>query len=418
MILKGSQRAGGIQLANHLMNDADNDHVTLHEVRGFMADDLHGAMKEAHAISRGTKRCRQFLFSLSLNPPERARVTVAEFEEGIAKIEDRLGLSGQPRAIVFHEKEARRHCHAVWLRVDTSKMRAINLPYFKSKLRDQSRELFLEHGWRLPKGLANTKDRDPLNYGLPEWQQSKRAGVDPRAMKALVQRCWNRCDDVKSFQSALEQNGLLLAKGDRRGYLAVDWQDNVYAVSRWAGVSAKDVREKLGKPDNLPTVEDAKAILTRKIDKDLQRRQDEQASTLERAEGEFLKRLHNMRRQQREARNALARAQEKQRRVTIRRHAALLPTGLKAIWFRLTGKYDKNKQQIEQATQKQLLAHAQEREALIRRQLLERQALQHDRRLFREQAEIRLTEIRAALAGLRLQSPQSHCHKSRRTRLQ
>ena len=65
MILKGSQRGGGADLAAHLMRTDDNEHVCLHELRGFAADNLRGAFKEAEAISRGTK-CRQYLFSLSL----------------------------------------------------------------------------------------------------------------------------------------------------------------------------------------------------------------------------------------------------------------------------------------------------------------------------------------------------------------
>ena len=53
MILKGAQRAGGAQLASHLMNARDNDHVRVGELRGFTSDDLHGAFKEAHpALSR------------------------------------------------------------------------------------------------------------------------------------------------------------------------------------------------------------------------------------------------------------------------------------------------------------------------------------------------------------------------------
>ncbi|MCA8894026.1 MAG: relaxase, partial [Amphiplicatus sp.] len=69
MILKGSQRAGGTQLAAHLLNDIENDHVTIHELRGFVSENLAGAFKEAYAVSCGT-RCKQFLFSLSLSPPE------------------------------------------------------------------------------------------------------------------------------------------------------------------------------------------------------------------------------------------------------------------------------------------------------------------------------------------------------------
>ena len=32
MILHGNQRAGGKQLAHHLLNSRDNDHVTVHEI--------------------------------------------------------------------------------------------------------------------------------------------------------------------------------------------------------------------------------------------------------------------------------------------------------------------------------------------------------------------------------------------------
>ena len=117
MILKASQRAGGLQLAHHLMNDKDNDHVEVHEISGFVADSLIGAFKEAHAISLGT-RCKQFLFSLSLSPPETAKVPVEIFKQAIADVEAKMNLTGQPRTIVFHEKEGRRHCHCVWSRID------------------------------------------------------------------------------------------------------------------------------------------------------------------------------------------------------------------------------------------------------------------------------------------------------------
>lgn len=106
MILKGSQR-GGQELAVHLMRMDDNERVRVHELREFASDNLWGAFKEAEAISRGTK-CRQYLFSLSLSPPECAAVTEAEFEKAIDEAERRFGLDGQPRPIVFHEKEGRR----------------------------------------------------------------------------------------------------------------------------------------------------------------------------------------------------------------------------------------------------------------------------------------------------------------------
>ena len=34
----------------------------------------------------------------------------------IARTEQALGLADQPRAVVFHVKEGREHCHVVWSR--------------------------------------------------------------------------------------------------------------------------------------------------------------------------------------------------------------------------------------------------------------------------------------------------------------
>ena len=125
MILVGNQRGGAKDLALHLLKQ-ENEHVELHELRGFASENLVSALNESYAISRGT-RCQQFLFSLSLNPPPQENVATQDFEQAIDKVEERLGLSGQPRAVVFHEKEGRRHAHAVWSRIDADAMKAIPL---------------------------------------------------------------------------------------------------------------------------------------------------------------------------------------------------------------------------------------------------------------------------------------------------
>jgi hypothetical protein len=109
MILKASQRSGAKQLGLHLLKTEENEHVEVHEVSGFVADDLMGAMQEAYALSRGTK-CQQFLFSVSLNPPADESVRIDVFEHACAMIEERLGLQGQPRIIVFHEKGRQATC--------------------------------------------------------------------------------------------------------------------------------------------------------------------------------------------------------------------------------------------------------------------------------------------------------------------
>ena len=152
MILKASKRGGAMQMARHLLNAEQNEHVKVHEVSGFMSESVTGALNEIYAISKGT-HCTRFMFSLSLSPPEDKNVPIEAFEEALKSVEQKLKMEGQPRVIVFHEKEGRRHAHAVYSRIDTDSMTAIDLPYFKNKLKDISKSLYLEHGWKLPRWI-------------------------------------------------------------------------------------------------------------------------------------------------------------------------------------------------------------------------------------------------------------------------
>ncbi|GAA6176995.1 relaxase/mobilization nuclease domain-containing protein [Sulfitobacter pacificus] len=253
MIIKASQRSGGRALADHLMNDKDNDHISVLGMRGFIADDLHGALDETYAVSKATK-CTQYLFSVSLSPPEDYEVSEDAFHDAADRIEAKLGLTDQPRAIILHEKNGRRHAHAVWSRIYPETVKAINLPHLKVKLRDVARDLFLDHGWALPKGLATYGDKDPLNFTLAEWQQAIRQNVDPREIKQIFQQVWERSDNLDSFSNGLAERGFHLAKGDRRGHVALDVHGNVYAIAKWTGIKAKDVRAKLGDPSACSSV--------------------------------------------------------------------------------------------------------------------------------------------------------------------
>jgi len=85
MILVGNQRSGAKNLALHLLKE-ENEHVEVHEIRSFTSQNLISALNEAYAISRAT-RCKQYLFSLSLNPPPNENVSIDIFEDAIEKIE-------------------------------------------------------------------------------------------------------------------------------------------------------------------------------------------------------------------------------------------------------------------------------------------------------------------------------------------
>lgn len=393
MILKGSQRGGGQDLAAHLMRTDENEHVELHQIRGFAADTLKGAFKEAEAISRATK-CRQYLFSLSLSPPEKASASVALFEMTIDKIEKRLGLEGQPRAIVFHEKEGRRHAHCVWSRIDGDTLTARQLSFFKTRLMSVSRDLYLEQGWKLPRGLETVAERNPTNFTLAEWQQAKRQGLDPRWIKQVVQECWNRSDGPAAFQQALGERAFFLAKGDRRGHVVVDHSGEVYALTRLLDLKTKDVRARLGDGSKLPGVAETQRTIAKQMTPSLRRHIAESRTGFQERSAKLGDYKAEMTRLHRAARDKLAARQKQEWRQETQARAEKLPRGLRGLWAHLTGRFREMKRQNEAEAALTAARHAQEKQRQIEEQLGQRAVLQTQFKSLRKSQADQLRDLR------------------------
>ncbi len=375
MILKGSQRSGGQQLGHHLLKTEENEHVEIHEIRGFVSDSVLGAMKEAQALSQGT-RCKQYLFSLSLSPPQNESVASEVFEGALDKIEERLGLTGQPRIVVFHEKEGRRHAHAVWSRIDADTMTAKQLSFFKSKLREVSKELYLENGWQMPRGLIDSKVADPTNYTLAEWQQAKRREDDPKALKGIIQECYAASDGSKAFAHALEERGLFLAKGDRRGFVAVTYQGTVLSIARELGRPAKEIRTRLGDPDGLASVEETKTHIAEKVAPRLSNLIREAKNIAARSMQPLRERQAEMARQHREERQRLDEGQKSRWLAETRTRSERIRHGFASLWDRLSGEQSRMKAKNELEAIWALQRDRKQRDDLVRAQLAERRELQ------------------------------------------
>lgn len=337
MILTGSQRGGARELAAHLLSN-ENDHVCVHEVRGFATSDLMGAFVDAQAISKATK-CRQFLFSLSLSPPPEAKVSSEDFEKAVAKVEDKLGLVGQPRAIVFHEKSGRRHAHVVWSRIDAETMKAKQMSHFKFKLRDVSKSLYLEHGWTMPEGLTDSEKRDPRNFTLQDWLHAKRSTQDPRDIKEALQDAWQISDSLEAYKNALNERGYKLARGDRRGYVAVDYEGNVYAVARWTGLKTKDIRARLGPAKDLPSIEEQSAAFAEEIAPHIEDHLNEAKELRDKDLSDIAEKRDTLVKAQKRERAALEQGQSKRAKTEQTQRLSLYRRGLKGLVDRLTGRH-------------------------------------------------------------------------------
>lgn len=397
MILKASQRARYSELAKHLLNGEDNEHVTVHEIRGFVAETLLEALREAYAVSRGT-RCSKYLFSLSLSPPPDADVSIEEFEAAIEEVEKKLGLVGQPRIIVFHEKYGRRHCHTVWSRIQADKLIAVHMSHFKYKLMEVSRGLFLKYGWKIPKGMEKGQKREALHLSREEHRQAVRLSEDPTALKTMFKETWERSDSKQTFAAALQERGFLLARGDKRGFVALDVKGGIYSLTRWLDIGTRDLKARLGKPEELPAIEQAKLFLASRMTENLQRFVAEARNTAAARRLPLVQEIRTLTAQHRAERRDLLEVQQARWMAETKQRSSRLASGVAGVWQRVTGEYQKIRTVNEAETKAAIQRDRKELQTLIRSQLLMRQDLQKSVTVYREEHKIEIARLRHEIA--------------------
>lgn len=265
MIINGKSRGGPKQLATHLLRADTNERVTVLELPPGCAD-LADAFKEWQMIAEGTQGKRG-LYHANIDPDARYTMTPEQWHRSVEVLERELGLNGQPRAVVMHEKHGRQHLHVVWRRTDSATMTMISDSKNYYAHEDASKALEEEFGHERVPGKHSKRDPDralpqaEINHA--EWQQAERTGIDPRAFKDQVTALYQGSDSGTAFQQALDAQGLMIAKGDRRDFVLVDPSGEVYSLARQIrGVTATDLRSFMADidPETLPGVAAAKAL--------------------------------------------------------------------------------------------------------------------------------------------------------------
>lgn len=266
MILSGSSRSGALDLALHLSNEVDNQKAVLHSLSGAASDNIYEAFREWEVIADNTN-CKKGFYSLSINPDKSQRDwSDKEWQHAIDHIEDRLGLSDQPRAIIFHEKigesdgELRKHCHVVWSRINGRELKAIHMSNDYYHLRTCTKEL--AKVFNLQIYYKTGKDRIEARkqgYDLSKSQGMNRDIDSVKARKNIITKLWHEHSDKKAFAVAMNQAGYIIAQGSRRAFVVVDRDNQIHSLTRQIdGVKTKLVKQRLGIAESYPSIEEAK----------------------------------------------------------------------------------------------------------------------------------------------------------------
>jgi hypothetical protein len=263
MIAKGNRHSTGSKLAQYLITGKDGERVELAELRGFESGNIHEAFRHVHVMADST-RCTRPFFHVQVRNPAGEDLTPEQRTRIVNRIESKLGLSGQPRAVALHidQETGDTHIHVAWSLIDENTLKARPLPFFKMRLKEACRELEFK--------LALTPVRNERETEIKfaptkaEDEQARRLGLDAHQIRETIRACYDRSDCGPSFKEALAQDGLILAQGDRRDYLVIDEAGGLHALGKKIlGATAAQVRAKLSGLDHaqLPTLEQAREKL-------------------------------------------------------------------------------------------------------------------------------------------------------------
>ncbi len=267
MIIKGGSRSGPSQLARHLQRLDTNDKVYVLELQSPVTD-LAETFRDWQTLSEGTRGFKG-LYHANIDPAQDYTMTPEQWRRAVDVLEKELKLEGQPRAVVMHEKFGREHIHVVWARTDIDEMvlRSDSQNYLAHERASQRLENEFGHEPVPGKHAKRDREQQPefpsAEANQAEWQQGERTGIDPAARKDQITALKEACDNAQAFKVALEEQGYILAKGDRRDFVIVDETGSIHSLGRQIrDIKAAELREFMKGIDRetLPTAAQAKDL--------------------------------------------------------------------------------------------------------------------------------------------------------------
>ncbi len=267
MIIKGGSRSGPKQLARHLLRSDTNEEVKVLELQSPTGD-LAEALRDWQIIADGTRGTKG-LYHANIDPDAKYTMTEDQWTRSVDRLEKELGLEGQPRAVVLHQKDGRQHIHVVWQRTDITTMTLVSDSNNYAAHERASLALEKEFGHDIVPGKHAKRDREQqpeipkseINHA--EWQQAERLGLDIKEFRARITDIYERSDNPQALIAGLNDAGLIVARGDKTPYVVVDTSGTHHNLARQiTSTNLKGLRAFMAGVDEtaLPSIDEAKAL--------------------------------------------------------------------------------------------------------------------------------------------------------------
>ncbi len=184
---------------------------------------LQDTLKTQSGVDKRGRKLQNPVLSLSLSwAPDETPSDEEMYQAGLSVLKE-LGAENHQAFIVQHTDEPHPHIHIIINRVHPETGRALKTSYSRLTLSKWAERYEREQGKiRCEQRVENNKQRSA------EMEKPKAERTRIKHKNPVIQRAWDRSDTGKSFQSALREDGYVLARGDKKArdghftYVVVD----------------------------------------------------------------------------------------------------------------------------------------------------------------------------------------------------
>ncbi|MEM6829745.1 MAG: AAA family ATPase [Bacteroidota bacterium] len=243
-------------MAAHLFKD-ENEYILPRQTIGRNRDreGFENDLVQMQLYTRMTEGDRG-IFHVAINPRQYEQLTPEQHDRALEIIEQKFGLSDQPRMQIDHVKEGRVHTHVFWSTVDQEKAKLIDLPHYKLRLQDCAAQMEKEFEHETTIRQTNEKTYEITNA---ERMAAQRTGRKAMVNKEEITAAWTETETWTQFTEKLQEKGYTIAKGERCKYALIDPKGQVCNLVRQLPktINHKHVAERVG-AFRLPGLEEAK----------------------------------------------------------------------------------------------------------------------------------------------------------------
>lgn len=313
MIIKARTHNHAGNLARYLLRTKENETEFLMDLRDAASDDIRKALTDWEAIAQSKTKGSNYLYHAHIRLRDGEALKEAQWFKVIDELEQKLGFTNCPRAIVVHNNaEKGLHVHIVWSRLDPVTEKLVSLSHDRKHHHSVARAA--EKAFGLEPVPEKTPERTKRRLSDLEIRALKDRNINREKLEKIMRAAWDATDTGEEMKAMLGALGVDIRPGDRRDWV-VDYKGlKVNPVRLLEDVSTAQFRDRM-----------------QDVDREVEKRKAREKAPAEIA---FGRKARKMTQQQIDASIANDQEQPKPKTgFTRQRHRAPQPKLRRKLWF-------------------------------------------------------------------------------------